>query len=252
MGEVLGVVGGIVGILGLTIQVSQVASKFGSDWKHAPGDLKGFVEEVKVLHKTLAATCNLAVDPEFLEAFKGQESLESTTDTSLLIKECTQKLQEILNKFNTSDKNALKRSLDRFKNAFRASDIRDTVTSLDRACRKLNDTVNIDTARLVSKLVVQSRKADAAQQQWRENQETQKILTWLSNLDFSNKHDDILAKCCSGTGHWILGHEDFIRWMDSAEGSPRILWCPGIRKLSIYDEQWLLSPLDPLYGRTPR
>jgi glycerol-3-phosphate responsive antiterminator len=29
----------------------------------------------------------------------------------------------------------------------------------------------------------------------------------------------VLAKCCSGTGQWILNHEDFIKWRDGANGN---------------------------------
>jgi len=222
MAELLGIVSAAVGVMGFTIQVLGIVVQFGSHLKQAPEDVKGFVEEVKVLHKTLSAISSLAIDHDFVEAFGAQDSfLRTTSETSLLLGNCCEQLDKFLKKFNAAgrQKNALERGFDIFKNALRATDLKDTVVKLDRCCRQLNEMIILDTGRLVSKLVVETRKTDAKQERWHEEGETRETLQWLSSLDFRSKQEDVLAKCCSGTGQWILNHEDFIKWRDGGKGN---------------------------------
>ena len=42
MADAFGVAAGIVGVLGLAIQITQVVAGFGLDWKDAPADVEGF------------------------------------------------------------------------------------------------------------------------------------------------------------------------------------------------------------------
>ncbi|KAI7913393.1 hypothetical protein M0657_010044 [Pyricularia oryzae] len=59
------------------------------------------------------------------------------------------------------------------------------------------------------------------------SQERDKILDWLSRIDYLKKQRDILAKHHGKTGKWFLDHPDFRLWMDGGENT--ILWCRGIR-----------------------
>lgn len=59
------------------------------------------------------------------------------------------------------------------------------------------------------------------------SQERDKILHWLSRIDYLKKQRDILAKHHGKTGKWFLDHPDFRLWMDGGENT--ILWCRGIR-----------------------
>lgn len=58
------------------------------------------------------------------------------------------------------------------------------------------------------------------------DEESQKILDWLSPLNFWEKQHDALSRRESGTGQWILEEPAFNEWLD---GTQRILWCPGMR-----------------------
>jgi hypothetical protein len=53
------------------------------------------------------------------------------------------------------------------------------------------------------------------------------IISWLSPNDFHHIHTDILRTRHEGTGEWLLKSKSFQGWLG---GTPRILWCPGIRK----------------------
>ncbi|KAL9120877.1 MAG: hypothetical protein Q9187_002567 [Circinaria calcarea] len=55
--------------------------------------------------------------------------------------------------------------------------------------------------------------------------ETRKILDWLSPLDFHAKQRDTFARMEKGTGKWFFANQTFRDWV---EGSQRIMWCPGI------------------------
>jgi hypothetical protein len=47
---------GVVGVVGLAIQIVQVVTQFGLDWKDAPTAVKVFGEELRVLAQTLLVT----------------------------------------------------------------------------------------------------------------------------------------------------------------------------------------------------
>jgi len=79
MAELLGIVSAAVGVMGFTIQVLGIVAQFESHLKHAPEDGKGFVEEVKILHKTFSAISNLAIDHDFCRSF-GDLGFLSTND----------------------------------------------------------------------------------------------------------------------------------------------------------------------------
>lgn len=66
----------------------------------------------------------------------------------------------------------------------------------------------------------------------RRDDETEKILAWISPRSFRSKQADMLEGVQPGTGKWFLQGDVFLSWV---KGDVDILWCPGIRKI--------LSPL---------
>ncbi|KAF5714047.1 ankyrin repeat [Fusarium mundagurra] len=50
------------------------------------------------------------------------------------------------------------------------------------------------------------------------------ILTWLCNVDYALKHNDIISGRQSKTGHWFLDSETFQTWVTEDN---RTLFCPG-------------------------
>ncbi|CZR59486.1 uncharacterized protein PAC_09378 [Phialocephala subalpina] len=59
---------------------------------------------------------------------------------------------------------------------------------------------------------------------WRQEEETQKALSWLSSSDFAKKQDDLRQLRLDGTGKWMLDDESYQHWLD---GDFPTLWCPG-------------------------
>ena len=60
------------------------------------------------------------------------------------------------------------------------------------------------------------------------DQESQKIVAWLSPLNFWAKQDDTLSEKQEGTGQWLFEDPAFKGWLG---GIDRTLWCPGMRML---------------------
>jgi hypothetical protein len=59
-----------------------------------------------------------------------------------------------------------------------------------------------------------------------EDEESLKVVKWLSDLNFWAKQDDAFKRCQEGTGEWLLSDSIFRSWMD---GDTTVLWCPGAR-----------------------
>ncbi|KAL9630679.1 MAG: hypothetical protein Q9204_004595, partial [Flavoplaca sp. TL-2023a] len=54
--------------------------------------------------------------------------------------------------------------------------------------------------------------------------EREKIIAWLSPVDFWQKQDDVFSDAHPGTGQWFLDMQQFQRWLS---GDPRDMWCHG-------------------------
>jgi hypothetical protein len=60
-----------------------------------------------------------------------------------------------------------------------------------------------------------------------EDEESLKIVEWLSDLNFWEKQDGAFDRRQDGTGEWLWSDPTFRRWID---GDTTVLWCPGDRK----------------------
>lgn len=64
-----------------------------------------------------------------------------------------------------------------------------------------------------------------------DDQESLKIVKWLSDLNFWTKQDDIFQRGQEGTGEWLLSDPTFRRWIN---GDTAVLWCPGDRTIPAF------------------
>lgn len=58
-----------------------------------------------------------------------------------------------------------------------------------------------------------------------DDQDFEKFASWLSDLNMSSHHNDIISKRLSGTGRWFLQSTTYLHWLDSQND---ILYCPGM------------------------
>jgi len=64
-----------------------------------------------------------------------------------------------------------------------------------------------------------------------EEEKNQKIVNWLSPLNFWSKQNDTILQRQEGTGEWMLNHHYFRGWVN---GDINVLWCPGARNVQYF------------------
>jgi hypothetical protein len=59
------------------------------------------------------------------------------------------------------------------------------------------------------------------------DEDQQKLLDWISPLNFWIAQIDVYDRCQESTGGWFFDHPSVKKWL---EGDLKTLFCPGIRK----------------------
>ena len=259
MVEAFGTGAGIVGVIGLAIQITQVVVQFRMDWKDAPENVKTFMAELGTLKTVLSETnTNILLNPDFEAAFQNRPSLllsqlgpnaPLTTDTNLMLEICRRELDLMLNELKKRGQGH-RLGWERLKGAFLAKDTRDSVENLCRQCQTLNNMLSIDATVLGATTYKEVREARKEQQEWRqaeaeislvirsgvdesnlrqEKQEwqhkRQAILGWLTPIDFVSQQHDFITRRQEGTGQWLLDSAEFKAWVEIEK---QTLFCPGI------------------------
>jgi hypothetical protein len=242
MAEAFGFGASIAGVLGVTLQIMQVVVQFGLDWKDAPKDVQIFKTELQGLQTTLSEIQGrLISDPEFAEAFEGHSSTLvsqlgpnalSAMDTRLSIESCEIQLTAMLNSLRKKGQGQ-RVGWERFKMAFLSEKTRETMKRLHVQCQILSNMVSIDMTKLAALTLNETKRARAEQKEWHKDQAGQRLLDWLSHLDFEDKQMDVLSKRHPGTGEWLFDQDDFLAWRNGHFDIPSIMWCPGIRISSL-------------------
>ncbi|OBT58034.1 hypothetical protein VE04_01415 [Pseudogymnoascus sp. 24MN13] len=259
MADPVGAGAGIVGVIGLAIQVTQVVVQFGMDWKNAPDDVKAFMAELGALKTVLSETnTNILLNADFEAAFQDQPSVllsqlgpnaPSTTDTKRLLEICKKELESLLKELKKRGEGH-QLGWGRFKSAFLAQDTRDSVENLCRQCQLLNSMLSIDAAVLGATTYKEVKEARKEQQEWHEAEEKismairggvdesnsrqenqirkhqdQAILDWLTPIDYAPQQSDFISRRQTGTGQWLLNSTEFQSWLTTEK---QTLLCPGI------------------------
>ena len=225
---------GIVGVIGLAIQITQVVVQFGMDWKDAPDNVKTFMVELGTLKTVLSETnTNILLNPDFEAAFPNRPSLllsqlgpnaPSTTDTKRMLEICKKELESVLKELKKRGQGH-RLGWERLKGAFLAKDTRESVETLCRQCQTLNNMLSIDAAVLGATTYKEVRDSKREQQEWRAKQDYQAILNWLTPIDYAPQQSDFVGRRQEGTGKWFLDSAEFHAWVDT---NKQTLFCPGI------------------------
>lgn len=225
---------GIVGIIGLAIQITQVVVQFGLDWKDAPHDVKSFLVELQTLNTVLSVTnTNIILNPDFAEAFQNRPSIilsqlgpnaPSTTDTKLMLQICEKELKDLLKELEKRAKGH-RVGWERLKGAFLAKNTRESVEDFHRQCQALNNMVSIDAAVLGVTAYKEVKETRKEQQKWHQAGADKDLLSWLTPIDYGAQQSDFLSRRQEGTGQWLLDSQEFQDWRN---GDRQALFCPGI------------------------
>lgn len=242
MADPLSIGSGIVGILGLTILITQIVVQFGLDWKHAPKEAKSIISELQSLKVVMLeiekAESNLLINTDFVDVFQHRPSIllselgpnaPATTETKISINVCKQELESLLNKLKKIGKGH-RVGWERLKAPFLVKDLQKSIDKVHRQCRCLNEMISHDALNLGVNTLGQVKRARKEQKEWHDARENREILGWLSDLSFEQNQTDILYKRHPGTGEWFLNLDLFKAWRNGHRDTPSTLWCPGIRK----------------------
>lgn len=230
----------ILGVIGVAAQIIQTTAQFGSDWKHAPSDARGFINELQALKTVLSETnTNILLDPDVQDAFRNRSSTllsqlgpaARDTETQLMISACKAELDKLLQELK---RRVQGRHLgwERLKGAFAAKSTHDAVERLHRQCQTLNALMSIDTMALGAGIYkeVKGTREDVVElrDDFREkmgDKRRKKILNWLTEVDYAPQQHDFTRRRQEGTGKWLLESKEFKTWIGTEK---QTLFCPGI------------------------
>lgn len=131
---------GIIGVIGVAIQITQLGVQFGLDWKDAPDDAKSFMAELQALKNALSEpNMNIILNQDFIDAFRGRHSVllselgvaAQDTDTQLMVAACQAELEGLL-KDLSKRLQGHRAGWERLQGAFLAKRTRETVENLHR------------------------------------------------------------------------------------------------------------------------
>jgi hypothetical protein len=214
LAEAFGIGSGVIGVLGLTIQISQVMVQFGLDWKDAPGNITSFMAELRSLNAILSQIeSSILHNPEYAEAFKGRSSLLSSlhstplsaTDPELQLVTCQNVLQALLAKLKNRCKEK-ERNWNRLKSVFLAKNTRETVEDLHRQCQTLHAMIMVDAAVLGVNTNKEIKDAIEKQNEW--NSEVIEVTSAMRKgmeLLYEQQHD--FSKRLPGLDRIIDDHQ---------------------------------------------
>lgn len=226
----------IIGLLGVAVQVIEIALDFGSDWKDVPEDTRALISELQGLKAVLSVThINILIHDDFRDSFLGHRAAnlsqagvaQPSTNTAEMVSSCKAGLEDLLKALRHCEKGH-RLGWHRIKGAFNAKAIRDRVEDLHRRCEILNKMVSINFQAAAYNEV---KAILEEQRDWRQSEENQRVLAWLSGLSFEDTHRAVLAKRHPNTGQWFLDTDEFKQWRDSQSNTTSALWCPGMRML---------------------
>jgi NACHT domain len=125
--------------------------------------------------------------------------------------------------FQKGEVNEILRAMERQKTLFNLA-LQNDHTRLSQAIRLDIEGLN-DRVGEVSQKIAQVQIGQTNQERRHQDEETQKVLSWLSPLNFFAQQSDIIERRQDGTGLWLLESEEFKKWF---YGTRQTLFCPGI------------------------
>jgi len=228
---------GLIGVVGVAVQLIQLSSQLGLDWKDAPAEARTFILELQSLKTVLSETnTNVVLNQDFADAFHGRRSALLSeldplheTSTQALVSACQGQLESLLADLQRRARGH-RLGWERLKAAFQASKMREAVGDLRRRCSALNELLQIDMAAIAASThreVIEGRKEQQQHHQDQsralgrlyervESQEDRKereaVLNWLAPADYGPEHNDLLRRRQPGTGQWLLESDEFKTW----------------------------------------
>ena len=249
MTDPLSIGSGVVGVLSLGIEVSKILSRFINDWRNVPEEVEGFKRELKHLQAALENSKQvlnwISANHQSADRKLSQHSLFDTTSpvvdpsSAAHFESCRRELLGLRDALNIPSKTHLKNGWIRIKTAIQVKSLRESIDKVDRICGQINGSVNrelslenLETSMAATEGITEIKAALSNRFQ---KEDKSKIMSWISRMNFKERHETLAQEHHEGTGEWLLAREDFQDWRNNVtqnwEGNevPPILWGHGIR-----------------------
>ena len=252
MSDPLSIGSGVAGVLSLGIEVSKILSRFIDDWRNVPAEVEGFKREVEHLQAALEKTQQVLywISANHQSADRKSSQYSFFASTSLAVnpspaadfESCRKELVGLRDALNIPSKTRLKNGWIRIKTAIQVKLLRESIEKVDRICGQVHRSVNLEvslenleTSMVATEVItgIQTSLASRFQQE-----DKSKIMSWISRMNFKERHENLAQEHHEGTGEWLLARENFQDWRNNIthnwEGNevPPVLWCHGIRASS--------------------
>ncbi|KAL4879893.1 ankyrin repeat-containing domain protein [Aspergillus karnatakaensis] len=198
----------------------KIANELRKRFVNAPGEFNALAEHVKQLSSVLRDIDD--IDPtDELDDRQKQRLNEISQQCGYALKE----LQGLLDKHQEIDgsdgstKGRSKRVWKRLKwDAAAAEAVQGQIQSHINAFTLFLSGLNVQ-------MNISQRETIKSVQQMQQDEKTEEVLNWLSDLDFGAKQTDYLRRRQPGTSQWILEAPEFKSWIDKPG---QTLFCHGI------------------------
>ncbi|KAL9016469.1 MAG: hypothetical protein Q9185_006186 [Variospora sp. 1 TL-2023] len=240
MADPLTVSASAVGIIALGLTVSSSLLDYYSAFKDQRSDVAEMLRSLQTLSKIFEAINRKVQDP-----LLNREAVDLVTDSLMSCRDCVHRLQAKLDKIRNT-KPCVRIHVQRATYPFQKK----TLDKLKWMISVVQDHLNLAISALQLDVSITLRgrlddlganvgshhaeqldrfaRLDLGQEQEKlraRGSDEEKVLTWLSQLEFYSKQDDARSRCQEGTGQWFLESAEFNSWVST---DARVLWCPGI------------------------
>ncbi|KAH6623387.1 hypothetical protein F5144DRAFT_359637 [Chaetomium tenue] len=213
------------------LKLAAVATQYIKEVKQASSDRLRLRDELRSTTCLLEMLRDRLEDSEYAEGSDAETlkplsiaSLEGGDGPLELFKRV---LEDIVNKL--ASQNRLSRVAQSFTWPFNKKEVTELIATLERLKSHFTLVMQNDLVELtkLSHLKLDSIQTQVENARLRSrDEESQKIILWVSTLAYRPRHLDVLETAQPGTGAWFLNHPTFKRWVNGTSGA--ILWCPGI------------------------
>ena len=219
----LAISSGIAGLLSLAVSIAKVSFEYVSCFKDAPKAIKGLIKEVTCLEEILKSIRNeLLLEPEIVR-LRAQQIEDRWSGRDALLQECQRDLDALLQNLQNKVKAKKMKLRDRVGWYFNEDEMKDQIGLL---CRYRDHFTALTSQDILVIGTLTLREVT----DWRQEESNQKILRWLSPLDFAARHQDISSKRQPETLRWLLASAEYRTWSRSdipVINDNRVMWCYG-------------------------
>ncbi|KAI9367927.1 hypothetical protein BJX61DRAFT_261714 [Aspergillus egyptiacus] len=220
----------------------ELAKKLRRRFINAPGEFRSLSEDVKQLSSVLQEIDDLDPTDELDERQKQRlnEISQGCGNTLHELQYLLDQYQEIEN-VGLGAKNRTRRVWKRLKwDSAPAQDIQrqlqGQISSFNLFLNGLNVQINLSQKVTLEKV-----------NRSHEDEEKEKIIKWLTDLNFGTKHTDCIRRRQPGTSEWILSTVEFDNWIKTPKET---LFCHGIPGAGkTVTASVVIEHLDAQYGR---